>query len=101
MSDHPVLITANDLADGSVRYLRPEAGGFAWVRDAREAGVARDAGTRAAWLAAAEADAAANRVVAPYAIEIEAVAEGLTYTSVRERIRAEGPTAGLPHRPRI
>jgi hypothetical protein len=95
MSDRPALITANDLADGSVLYLRPEAEGPRWVRDAREAGIAGDAATRAAWLALAEAEAAANRVVAPYAVEVEVRPEGLVHASVRERIRAEGPTAGL------
>lgn len=88
------VITANDLRDGAIVWLRAEAGGFGWTTTAAAASVA-GAGERDAWLAAAEADARRNRVVAPYAIDVAARPEGgFAHTSTRERVRAGGPTVG-------
>jgi len=88
------VVTANALADGGVLWLRAEAGRVAWTSAAREASTTEDARQRDAWLAAAEADVARNLIVAPYAVEVAPVEGGFRHTSVRERVRADGPTVG-------
>ncbi|MGH6719698.1 MAG: DUF2849 domain-containing protein [Alphaproteobacteria bacterium] len=88
------VITANDLRDGSVRWLTDDNGRAGWTAEARAASVAADAAGRDAWLALAEADVAANSVVGVYAVEVAATGDGFVHTSVRERVRAGGPTIG-------
>jgi len=88
------VITANDLRDGAVRWFRAADGKFGWTANALEASIAPDAIRRDAWLAEAEADVAANRVVGVYAVEVALTAEGFAHASVRERVRAGGPTVG-------
>lgn len=87
----PEIITANRLDDGHVVYLDAEGG---WAEDFRRALVLEDAAARQAALARGEASAAANVVVEPYAIELELRAGHLAPRTLRERIRAEGPTIG-------
>ena len=48
----------------------------------------------AAAMLRANAEATANRVVEPYAIEVKHGPAGLVAARLRERIRAEGPTTG-------
>lgn len=84
------VITANSLADGRVVF-QTTAG---WNRDIGRAEILESKESVAAALARANADAAANRVVEPYAIEVKRSAAGLTPLRLRERIRAEGPTTG-------
>ena len=48
----------------------------------------------AAAIARANADAAANRVVEPYAIEVTREGARLVPVRLREQIRADGPTIG-------
>ncbi len=48
----------------------------------------------AAALARANADAAANRVVEPYPIEVTRVGVKIVPVKLREKIRADGPTTG-------
>lgn len=88
MSDAQI-VTANRLRDGAVVY-RMQSGG--WSNAIAEAEVHRDAGTAADALALAEADALRAIVVAPLLIEIEAAAGAIRPVSLRERIRAEGPS---------
>ncbi len=86
------VITANNLRDGGVRWLRDDGGSLAWTAEAQAAAVAPDAAGRDAWLALAEADVAANRVVGVYAVEVVPAGDGFAHTSVRERVRAGGLT---------
>ena len=87
----PEVVTANRLSDGHVVYLDAEGG---WTEDFRRGLVLGDAAAREAALARGEAAAKANAVVEPYAIELEMRAGHLAPRTLRERIRAEGPTVG-------
>lgn len=82
-------VTANRLADGRVIYLAADG---SWRGRAAEAAWAEDEAGQAELLARAEADAAAARVVGPYLFEV-AVEDGRPApVSLRETIRAAGPT---------
>ncbi|HUZ73357.1 MAG TPA: DUF2849 domain-containing protein [Stellaceae bacterium] len=88
MSDEARLVTANRLRDGVPVYFGP---GRTWSRSIADAVVA-GAGESESLLAAASAGPAPLPVVAPYLIEA-AVASGRPVPlSLRERIRAFGPT---------
>jgi hypothetical protein len=88
------VISANSLRSGAVVWLRAVGDAFGWTEDASDASVG-DAAQRDAWLAIAEAEARANRVVAPYAVDVAPDgAGGFAHTSVREAVRAGGPTVG-------
>lgn len=89
----PETVTANRLTDGAVVYLDEQGN---WTPEFRRAAPLADADARAAALAVAEASARANVVVEPYAIELEMRAGHLAPRTLRERIRAEGPTIGVP-----
>ena len=89
----PETVTANRLSDGAVVYLDAQG---EWTTDFRLAVTLADKPAREAALAAAEASARANVVVEPYAIELEMRAGHLAPKSLRERIRAEGPTIVVP-----
>ncbi len=85
----PEMITANRLGDGRVVYLDAQGG---WAEEFRAGLVLESAGDGKTALARAEAAAKANLVVDPYAIELEMRAGHLAPRTLRERIRAEGPT---------
>ena len=89
----PEMITANRLDDGHVVYLDATGG---WTEDFRAGLVLEDADAGKAALARGEAAAEANLVVEPYAIELEMRAGHLAPRTLRERIRAEGPTIAIP-----
>jgi len=89
----PDMITANRLDDGHVVYLDSDGG---WTQDFRSGLVLEDAAASKAALAQAEEAAKANVVVEPYAIELEMRAGHLAPRTLRERIRAEGPTIAVP-----
>jgi len=89
----PEMITANRLTDGHVVYLDAEGG---WAEDFRGGLVLGDAAARETALEQGQAAATANVVVEPYAIELEMRAGHLAPRTLRERIRAEGPTVGAP-----
>ena len=84
------VITANSLGDGRVVFQTPTGWSLA-ISEAQllEAGVTAEAA-----LARANADAAANRVVEPYLIDVKREAGRLVPVRLRERIRADGPTTG-------
>lgn len=89
------IVTANDVLDGSVRYLRVAGAGCEWTKDigaATTTGIAED---RDALLALAESSVRGNIVIAPYTIEVVRNGAGITHGSTRERIRALGPTTGI------
>ena len=84
------VITANSLGDGRVVF-QTVAG---WDHDIKAADVLFTKEAVAAALARANADAVANMVVEPYAIEVTRQAADVTPARLRERIRADGPTTG-------
>ena len=83
------VVTANRLRDGAVVFRRADG---SWAIRVEEAAVAADDAAAQALLAAAERDATAALVVAPYLIEVAPGAEGPVPTFYRERIRAFGPS---------
>ena len=86
------IVTANRLADGAVVF-RTGAGGWSTrVDDAALFG----AGAAAAALEAGQADARRQVVVGPYLAAAVAGPDGPRPVEFRERIRARGPTVGLP-----
>jgi hypothetical protein len=85
----PVVATANDLRSGAVVFLAAAA---TWTGDIAQAVVADDPHAAAALLDAAQRDHLACRVVEPVLIEIRRVAGRIEPASLRERIRADGPT---------
>jgi hypothetical protein len=87
----PEMITANRLDDGRVVYLDAQGG---WTADFRRGLVLEDAAARKTALEQGEASARANVAVDPYSIELEMRAGHLAPRTLRERIRAEGPTVG-------
>lgn len=84
----PQVVTANRLNDGAVVYLA-EPG--RWSTRLEEARMLLDAAQAEVMLSEAERDAA-TRVVGPYLIEVETGEAGPRVASLRERIRATGPT---------
>lgn len=86
---HPQILLASDLLDGEVVFL----GADGWVRDARDASIARDATEGAALEARGKADIAANKVVDVYLTEVEPdAALGPRPLHFRERARLAGPS---------
>ena len=84
----PQVVTANRLNDGAVIYL---VDGGRWSTRLEEARILVDAAQADAMLDEAGRDAA-TRVVGPYLIDIETGEAGPRVASLRERIRATGPT---------
>jgi hypothetical protein len=88
----PVVITANRLGDGKVVYRTADGG---WVTQLDLAAVAVTATQAHAMLGAARADAL--HIVDPYIAPVAADAHGRALpANLRESIRRDGPTAGLP-----
>jgi hypothetical protein len=88
-----VVVTANELRSGRVVF-RDAAGG--WTDRVAGAAIAATPEEAEALLQAARADEATCRVVEPALIDVDAGAASPLPASLRERIRAAGPTAGLP-----
>ena len=84
------IITANSLGDGRVVFQTTTG----WSLDIGDAQPLDGEEMAAAALARANADAAANRVVEPYLIDVRDEAGRLVPARLRERIRAGGPTTG-------
>jgi hypothetical protein len=84
------VVTGNSLGEGLVVYQTASG----WVLEIAEAEILETKETLAAALQRANQDAAANRVVEPYAIEVTRTDARLVPVRLRERIRAEGPTTG-------
>jgi len=83
------MITANRLADGLVVFL--DAAGE-WTEDFHRGAVLEDAQAKAEALAAAAKAAEACLIVDPYPIELDLRAGHLAPKTLREHIRATGPT---------
>jgi hypothetical protein len=89
----PVVATANELRSGRVVF-RGATG--SWTGRVADAAIAATPQEAEALLQAARADEAACRVVEPVLIDVDAGAAAPLPAALRERIRATGPTAGLP-----
>jgi hypothetical protein len=91
------LVTANRLRDGAVVFLTASGD---WSLAVDDGAVARDDARAAALLEIGNQAAAAQFVVAPYLIEVQAEAGRIVPITYRERIRAFGPSIpfaqGLP-----
>src|SRR4051812_36588706 len=86
-------LTANRLRDGLPVY-RTEDGG--WSPQFAAAGQLATAAEAEAIAAAAGAVNGKDAVVGPYAVTVEVDGATVRPTSLRERIRAEGPTVQAP-----
>ena len=84
------VITGNNLANGRVVFQTP----FGWSFHIDEAELLASKESVEAALLRANADAAENRVVEPYAIEVGRQGDDIVPARLRERIRVGGPTTG-------
>lgn len=82
------VLTANRLHGGEVIYANP--GG--WTENFAEAEVLETAEAAAARLLAARAEISACRIVEPYLFDVQEADGGFRPVSVRESIRARGPS---------
>jgi hypothetical protein len=85
------IITGNSLGEGLVVFQTPGGG---WSLDIGHAEVLETPEALATATSRANADATANRVVEPYAIEVTRNGPRLVPVRLREQIRADGPTVG-------
>ncbi|MCW1843807.1 DUF2849 domain-containing protein [Prosthecomicrobium hirschii] len=83
------VITANRLTDGRVVWLTADS---VWDEDVNRAAVADDKTSVEAALAKSNPAVSELNVVEPYAVEVEVTGGRIVPKSLRERIRAEGPT---------
>jgi hypothetical protein len=83
------LVTANRLRDGAVVFLTE---GGEWSLAVDDGAVARDDARAAELLEIGAKAAAAQIVVAPYLIEVNADGGKIVPLTYRERIRAFGPS---------
>jgi len=83
------IVTANRLIDGIVVFLDPQ---LRWVDAYAQAAIFTDAAAKADAMSAAKRSESLNEVVEPYFVEVVARGGGLAPKSLREEIRANGPT---------
>ncbi len=83
------VATANRLDDGAVVFLAHDAG---WTESLDEVWLAGDAAEAAVILDCAERAAATRKVVGPYLIEVVLDGGHARPATLREAIRANGPT---------
>lgn len=87
-------ISANDLMEGDVVYLRADLG---WTRDIDEAVVAE---SKEASVRLLKDAAQPHRVVGAYLFEVERTPHGLAPIHFRERFRIAGPSVASDFRDR-
>ena len=85
----PKVICANRLADGIVVYAGPDG---SWAERLSQAKIFASEAEAEAGLLAAQNDAKRNLVVEPVVVEVAEDASGLRAVTLREAIRARGPT---------
>ncbi|MEJ0093126.1 MAG: DUF2849 domain-containing protein [Methylocella sp.] len=83
------VVSANRLTDGVVVYLGRDG---SWVRSLDDARLFVSSVEEQAGLEAAEKDAKRNLVVEPFVVEVIAGEGGVDAVSLRDKIRAHGPT---------
>jgi len=86
------VVSANRLAGGEVVYLTAAGG---WDASLAAATVASDEAEALRLLAVAEASVAARQVVEPYLVALVEQGVAGQPLSLRERIRAKGPTVAV------
>ena len=84
------IVTANRLTDGRVVFRDRDG---RWVEAIAAAAVFDLAAAKTA-VEASQADVAARLIVEPYAIDVVQGAAGVVPRTMREQIRAAGPTSG-------
>ena len=84
------IITGNSLGEGLVVFQSASG----WTLNITEAEVYETKESLDAAVARANADAAANRVVEPYPIDVTQQGGRIVPVKLREKIRADGPTTG-------
>lgn len=82
-------VTANYLGNGAVVFLAEDG---RWSPNVNDSAIAGDAVTAAALMAIANKAAADQLVVGPYLFEVSVEGEAVRPLSVRESIRAIGPS---------
>ncbi len=90
------VVTANALQSGAVVFRTP---GGSWSPDIAEAAIVDAQASAEVLLAAAEADAHANRIVEPYLVDVMQAGGRIRPVRLRELIRALGPTVDAPGNP--
>ncbi len=85
----PKLVSANRLADGIVVYA---AAGGAWVEQLSLAQIFASKEEAEARLLLAQEDAKRNLIVEPVLVDVAQEASGFRPLTLRETIRAQGPT---------
>ena len=89
----PVIASGNDLRSGQVVYRAPSG---RWTPTIADAEIAADRAAADALLAHARAEHDAAIVLEPALIEVARDGNAVRPASLRERIRAAGPTVPLP-----
>jgi hypothetical protein len=92
-SGGPQVATANRLRDGAVVFL---GSGGAWSTDLQAARIAASPDEAQSLTQAADESVRQAHVVAPYLLAVADADGRWTPVSYRERIRADGPSLGLP-----
>ncbi len=92
----PKIVSANRLSDGIVVYCGADG---AWVATLEDARACADDTEANAALVSARGDVRRNLVVDPFLVEVEAGAEGLGPITLRNAIRARGPTIDYAPKP--
>ncbi|HYP57181.1 MAG TPA: DUF2849 domain-containing protein [Beijerinckia sp.] len=89
------VVSANRLTDGIVVYLRPDG---TWADQLNQANCFESEALAEAGLEAARNDAKKNLILDPFLVEVTANPEGLHAVSLRNAIRAKGPTVDFAPR---
>ncbi|MGB6324835.1 MAG: DUF2849 domain-containing protein [Methylocella sp.] len=92
----PKVISANRLADGIVVYVGRDG---SWPERLSQARIFASKAEAEAGLLVAQNDAKRNLVVEPVVVEVTEDAGGLRAVTLREAIRARGPTIDFLPRP--
>ena len=92
----PKIVSANRLSDGLVVYL---GAGGSWLTSLDEARFFADDTEASAGLSAAREDVRRNLVVDPFLVEVESGAAGLHPITLRNAIRARGPSVDFAPKP--
>ena len=86
------LITANRLIDGEVVWFSNQN---SWVNDLNKAKVIENAEELARALQMAEEAVADQQILEPYAVDVQRVNDRIEPISMKEKIRAHGPSIQL------
>jgi len=91
----PKVISANRLADGIVVYVGPDG---SWLERLEQAKIFASEAETEAGLGRARDDAKRNLIVDPFAVEVASRPSGFDAVTLRNAIRARGPTIDFaPH----